>query len=131
MHTAAATISSSEHRASATKKLRQPPQPIIQPPIVGPMLGAKPMAMPEMPITVARLSGGNEVMETLIIMGMVMPAETAWSTRPAMSIGKLAASESTTAPTNSNNSAPSTRLFSRNRRIRNVTAGTVMPSTSI
>ncbi len=77
MHTAAATMRTSEHAANATKKLRQPPHPIIQPPMVGPMLGAKPMAMPEMPITVARLSGGNEVMVTLIIMGMVMPAETA------------------------------------------------------
>ena len=39
--------------ASKTKKLRQPHADAMAPPTVGPMLGAKPMATPAMPMAVA------------------------------------------------------------------------------
>ena len=77
INTAASSRRTNAQTNSATKKLRHPANPIIHPPMVGPMLGAKPIAMPAMPITVACLSRGKEVITMLIIMGMVMPADTA------------------------------------------------------
>ena len=77
INTAASNKSTNVHANNATKKLRHPANPIIHPPIVGPILGAKPIAIPVIPITVACLSRGKEVITILIIMGMVMPADTA------------------------------------------------------
>lgn len=38
---------------SSTKKLRHPSEKLIAPPMVGPMFGAKPIAMPATPMAVA------------------------------------------------------------------------------
>ena len=86
--------------------------------MVGPILGANPIAMPEMPITVACLSRGNEVITMLIIMGMVMPAETAWSTRPQIRTSNDGATASMAAPSNRSSNAANTTFFSGKRRIR-------------
>ena len=74
-----------------TKKLRHPSEPTSAPPMSGPMLGAKPMAMPAMPMAVAFWPGGKRVMAMACRSGSVIPEATACSTRPATSTSKLGA----------------------------------------
>ena len=47
------SVNTQVNAARRTKKLRQPHADAIAPPTVGPILGAKPMATPAMPIAVA------------------------------------------------------------------------------
>ena len=86
--------------------------------MVGPMFGAKPMAMPATPMTVARLFGGNEVMIMLIIMGMRIPAETAWSARPISSKTNDGANISTMQPKAKRQREKIVSLLSAKRRMR-------------
>ena len=53
MATAAAAASANMMTTSSTKKLRHPSEKLIAPPMVGPMFGAKPIAMPATPMAVA------------------------------------------------------------------------------
>ena len=50
---AAAAASANMMTTSSTKKLRHPSEKLIAPPMVGPMFGAKPIAMPATPMAVA------------------------------------------------------------------------------
>ena len=50
---AVATPSTATPTSSSTKKLRHPSEKLIAPPMVGPMFGAKPIAMPATPMAVA------------------------------------------------------------------------------
>ena len=131
MAIAAATPSTSMMATSSTKKLRHPSEKLIAPPMVGPMFGAKPMAMPATPIAVACRPRGKRVMAMVCMRGMSMPVETAWHTRPPSSTPKLGASRSATAPARKNASAMNTCCRTEKRRERNVATGTVMPSTSM
>ena len=47
------SVNTQVRAARRTKKLRQPHADAIAPPTVGPILGAKPMATPAMPMAVA------------------------------------------------------------------------------
>ena len=51
--TRAHSVNTQVRAARRTKKLRQPHADAIAPPTVGPILGAKPMATPAMPMAVA------------------------------------------------------------------------------
>ena len=113
------------------KKLRQPHVSTSEPPMSGPMLGANPMAMPAMPMAVPFCPGGKRVMAMDCTSGKVMPAATACSTRPATKTAKQSETKLTSDPAMNNPSESAMRLRVHIFWARNVTAGTVMPSTSM
>ena len=117
--------------SSSTKKLRHPNEKLKAPPTVGPMFGAKPMAMPAMPMAVARRPSGKRVMAIVCMSGSRSPVDTAWQMRPASSTAKFEARQSARAPTRKNARAMNTCWRTEKRRERNVATGTVMPSTSM
>ena len=131
MASTAAAASIAIVAASSTKKLRQPNEKLIAPPMVGPMFGANPMAMPAMPIAVAWRPQGKRVMAMVCISGMSMPVDAACSTRPIKSTPKFGAHRSAAAPARKNAMAMSTCWRTGNRHDRNVATGTVTPSTSM
>ena len=116
---------------SSQKKLRQPRLSTIAPPIVGPMFGANPIAMPEMPIAVALRPSGKRVMAIVCTSGKSMPAATACAKRPKNSTPKLGAIAETSAPTANNAMAISVRSLRRNRPMKYEDRGTTTPNTSI
>ena len=61
----------------------------IRPATVGPIAGAKAMTRPNSPIALPRLSTGNMIISTVMVMGMRMPAPAAWTRRPARSMAKV------------------------------------------
>ena len=116
---------------NSQKKLRHPHESTSAPPISGPMFGANPIAMPAMPIAVPFCPLGKRVIAIDCRTGSVMPAPTACSTRPKTSTPNVGASASTMPPTRNNPNARKTTLRRERRCDKNVTAGTVMPSTSM
>lgn len=78
---------------------RQPSASQRKPPMVGPMLGAKPSEMPAKPMAVPCLPSGKRVMAMVCKSGMRMPVPTASKTRPMMSMGKVMAMKSQRDPT--------------------------------
>ena len=105
---AVATPSTATPASSSTKKLRHPNEKLRAPPTVGPMFGAKPMAMPAMPMAVARRPSGKRVMAMVCMSGSRSPVNTAWQMRPASSTAKFEARQSARAPTRKNASAMNT-----------------------
>ena len=99
--------------------------------MMGPMLGANPMAMPAMPMVVPVRSLGKRVMASDCTSGSVMPVATACSTRPSTSVKNVRAIRSTAEPARKSPRARHTRRLTDIRRARNVTTGTVMPITSM
>ena len=89
------------------------------------------MAIPSMPIVVPVRSRGKRVMANDCTSGRGIPVATACSTRPSTSVKKVRAIRSTAEPARKSPRARHTRRLTDIRRARNVTAGTVIPITSM
>ena len=129
--TRAQSVNTQVRAARRTKKLRQPHADAIAPPTVGPILGAKPMATPAMPMAVAWRPGGKLTMATVVMNGKRMPVETACRMRPANSTQKPGAARHMSEPARESPRPKSTCCLALKRLEIHVTAGTATPSMSI
>src|SRR5699024_10378397 len=68
------------------------------PPTVGPMAGATAMTIEITPMVRPRRSAGTTLSTVVMSSGIMIAVPTAWTTRPATSIGNTTASEANTVP---------------------------------
>ena len=127
----ASTNSTASAAIRMRKKLRHPHESTSAPPIVGPMLGANPIAMPAMPMAVPFCPLGKRIMAMDCTSGSVMPAANACITRASTSTGKFGATNATSEPAKKTPSTMKSRVRVDILSDKNVTRGTVMPSTSM